>query len=283
MGLRSRIVEIAVSQLGYTEGNNNDTKYGTWYGLPNQPWCAMFVSWCANEAGISQNIIKKFAYCPTGYNWFKNKKEATRNHILPKEGDIIFFLWSQGGTLPDHVGLVEYVENNTVHTIEGNRSDKVQRYSYNIDDWRIYGYGQPNYGDEPTPQPVTGLVANIQRTLNARYGFGIAVDNIAGNQTKTALIKALQIELNRQYNKGLAVDGIFGPVTKSRCITLRKGDSGNITYILQARLTCLGYTNNGQDGVFGNVTYKEVRQFQKAKGITVDGIVGQQTWGKLFG
>lgn len=134
----------------------------------------------------------------------------------------------------------------------------------------------------PTPQPVSGLVADIQRTLNSKYGFNIAVDNIAGNQTKTALIKALQTELNRQYNKGLAVDGIFGPVTKSRCITLRKGASGNITYILQARLTCLGYTSNGQDGVFGNATLNDVKAFQNAKGIVVDGIVGQQTWGKLF-
>lgn len=134
----------------------------------------------------------------------------------------------------------------------------------------------------PTPQPVSGLVADIQRTLNSKYGFNIAVDNIAGNQTKTALIKALQTELNKQYNKGLAVDGVFGPVTKSRCITLRKGASGNITYILQARLTCLGYTSNGQDGVFGNATLNDVKAFQKSKGIVVDGIVGQQTWGKLF-
>ncbi len=134
----------------------------------------------------------------------------------------------------------------------------------------------------PKPTPVSGLVADIQRTLNSRYGFNIAVDNIAGNQTKTALIKALQTELNRQYNKGLAVDGIFGPVTKSRCITLKKGASGNITYVMQARLTCLGYTSNGQDGVFGNATLNDVKAFQKAKGIVVDGIVGQQTWDKLF-
>ena len=49
MGFRDDIVDMAISQLGYTEGPNNDTKYGDWYGLPNQPWCAMFVSWCANQ------------------------------------------------------------------------------------------------------------------------------------------------------------------------------------------------------------------------------------------
>lgn len=56
---------------------------------------------------------------------------------------------------------------------------------------------------------VKGNVATIQSTLNSRYGFNIAVDNIYGNETKKALVKALQTELNKQYNKGLSVDGIF--------------------------------------------------------------------------
>lgn len=56
---------------------------------------------------------------------------------------------------------------------------------------------------------TTGKIAKIQATLNLKYGFNIAVDNIYGNETKTALVKGLQTELNKQFNKGLAVDGIF--------------------------------------------------------------------------
>ena len=41
---RDDIIGVAKTQIGYREGNNNDTKYGDWYGLPNQPWCAMFIS-----------------------------------------------------------------------------------------------------------------------------------------------------------------------------------------------------------------------------------------------
>ena len=37
MGQRQQMLEAALSQLGYTEGSNNDTKYGRWYGLNNQP------------------------------------------------------------------------------------------------------------------------------------------------------------------------------------------------------------------------------------------------------
>ena len=133
-----------------------------------------------------------------------------------------------------------------------------------------------------TTAPIQGKIADIQRTLNSRYGFNIAVDNIAGNQTKKAIVMALQKELNKQYNKGVVVDGIFGNQTKSACVTLRKGAQGNITWLLQARLVCLGYNTNGGDGVFGNYTLATVKQFQRTKGIVVDGVVGKQTWSKLL-
>ena len=50
--MRNDIIGVALTQVGYTEGTNNYTKYGVWYGQPNSPWCGMFVSWCAKEAGI---------------------------------------------------------------------------------------------------------------------------------------------------------------------------------------------------------------------------------------
>lgn len=96
------------------------------------------------------------------------------------------------------------------------------------------------------------------------------------------MVKALQTELNRQYNKGLAVDGEFGTVTRSRVIKLKQGDKGNITYILQAILYCLGFDCNGLDGIFGSNTSKAVKAFQKSEKIAVDGVVGSTTWGRLF-
>lgn len=56
---------------------------------------------------------------------------------------------------------------------------------------------------------VKGNVANIQATLNERYGLNIVVDNIYGNETRKALVKGLQTELNLQFNRGLVIDGIF--------------------------------------------------------------------------
>lgn len=129
--------------------------------------------------------------------------------------------------------------------------------------------------------PVEGKIATIQRTVNERYGFNIAVDNIFGNETKTALVKALQIELNTQLNKGLAVDGKFGSKTKSACINVRKGAKGNITWLIQAMLVCKGY-DISVDGDFGYDTDKALRDFQSKNGLTIDGICGKNTFEKLF-
>lgn len=128
---------------------------------------------------------------------------------------------------------------------------------------------------------VKGNVATIQSTLNSRYGFNIAVDNIYGKETKQALVKALQTELNKQYNKNLSVDGIFGNLTKNACVTLKKGAKGNITWILQAMLVCKGY-NISVDSDFGSNTENAIRDYQNRNGLTVDGVAGKNTFAKLF-
>ena len=126
-----------------------------------------------------------------------------------------------------------------------------------------------------------GTIAKIQSTINARYGLNIAVDNIYGKETKKALIIGLQKELNKQYNKKLNADGIFGNLTKNACVTVKKGASGNITYILQAILYCKGY-NIAVDGIFGTNTENTIKNYQKANSLIVDGICGKNTFSKLF-
>ena len=120
------LIEIAKSQIGYTEKGNNDTIYGKWFGANNQPWCAMFVSWCFNEAGELAKVTaqngKGFASCDIGLKWF-----AKKNKLIPvgqaKAGDIVFFQFDDDAE-PDHVGIVKW--NNTalkyLNVIEGNTS-----------------------------------------------------------------------------------------------------------------------------------------------------------------
>ncbi len=67
--------------------------------------------------------------------------------------------------------------------------------------------------------------------------------------------------------------------------TLRKGMKGEDVKKLQEALLKLGYDLGkcGADGDFGSATYNAVRAFQKAKGLTVDGIAGKATLGALHG
>ena len=63
---------------------------------------------------------------------------------------------------------------------------------------------------------------------------------------------------------------------------LRRGSRGENVRILQERLNALGHGAGTADGIFGPMTDRAVRSFQRSKGLLVDGIVGPMTWPKLF-
>ena len=87
-------------------------------------------------------------------------------------------------------------------------------------------------------------------------------------------VRRLQQECNNQGFSKQTVDGIPGSATLAGCPLMRKGAQGNITKLVQEKLVSLGYNTNGVDGIFGNGTYSAVREFQKTRGLSVDGIVG---------
>lgn len=65
--------------------------------------------------------------------------------------------------------------------------------------------------------------------------------------------------------------------------TLRKGDRGREVVDLQTRLQALGFDlgNRAIDGVFGPVTEKTVKAFQRSTSILADGEVGWSTWDEI--
>lgn len=97
-------------------------------------------------------------------------------------------------------------------------------------------------------------------------------------------------EIAAEVNKRLGEE--FVPVkpveNKEVCtvnlLVLRKGSKGTSVKALQALLITNGcYCGiSGVDGSFGPATDKAVRQFQAAKKLDVDGIVGSKTWEKLL-
>lgn len=136
------IVKLAEKQIGNIGGQ----KFWSWYGFNSRvEWCAIFVSWLANETGYLNKAIPKFSSCQNqGVVWFKSMSLWHNRGFVPKEGDIIFFDWENDGH-SDHVGIVEKVSGGKVYTIEGNSNNRVQKQSYKLNSKVIYGYGTPQY------------------------------------------------------------------------------------------------------------------------------------------
>jgi N-acetylmuramoyl-L-alanine amidase len=82
---------------------------------------------------------------------------------------------------------------------------------------------------------------------------------------------------------GVSQDNIPGPITLSKCPLLKNGAMGNIVKWLQERLKFLGFNCGATDGIFGEKTRVAVMAFQTSRGLSADGIVGQNTWRKLLG
>jgi hypothetical protein len=120
-----KVIELCEASVGYTEGTNNDTTFGKWYGLNNQPWCAMAASKMYFDAGIIKSVAntkKGFASCDA---WLKHLTK--NNQLVPlgqaKRGDLVFFQFDEDAQ-PDHVGIVK--NHNTrlkfLLVYEGNTS-----------------------------------------------------------------------------------------------------------------------------------------------------------------
>ena len=137
-----QLVTIAKSQLG----NEGGEKFWSWWGFTErQEWCACFVSWCADQAGLIQKeAVPKFSVCTDGVAWFQAKGKWQSGGSVPTPGTIIFFDWDHDGA-SDHVGIVESCDGTTVHTIEGNSGDAVKQNSYTVNSQSILGYGLVAY------------------------------------------------------------------------------------------------------------------------------------------
>ena len=140
VGGNQAIVEVALTQVG----NEGGEPYWSWWGLSYRvEWCAIFVSWCADQCGyLDAGVLPKMEGVRPYVDWFIQRDQWQGRDYEPNPGDIIFFDWEPDGS-PDHVGIVERCENGIVYTVEGNSADKCLEKTYREGDQRIYGFGLP--------------------------------------------------------------------------------------------------------------------------------------------
>lgn len=130
-------------------------------------------------------------------------------------------------------------------------------------------------------------VTNLQNRLIALGYLTGAADGKFGRDTRAALIAF-------QKANGLVRDGVAGAKTlaalQSSTVvsntvttneTLRMGSISEAVAALQNRLIALGYLSGNADGNFGTKTNLALIAFQKANGLTPDGIAGSKTLAKL--
>lgn len=300
---RQHILTTAAIEKGVTEfpPNSNKTKYGAWYGLDGVRWCAIFVSYVFDKAGLPLGHIdspKGFHYCPSAYNFWKRTNRLTTN---PQAGDIVLFDWDGDGW-SDHTGIFnQWIKPNETFTAwEGNTSPfnnsnggQVLLRTRSVKE--VKAFVNPAVYGEPAATGATTLkkgssgsaVTQLQKMLYD-LGYPIAIDGAFGSGTEKAVVKfqkqhgltvngtvddmtlgALQAELVYQREVSLATGSL-----------LRVGANGPTVITLQKALNKNGAKLKA-DGAFGSKTEAALKAFQKKSKIKVDGVAGPNTWKAL--
>lgn len=116
-GSAARVIEIALSEIGYVEEPDNITKYGKHTGFDGLPWCGSFINWCFHKAGVKLPSMVSTAAGAA------RMKDVGRWHETPEVGDLAFFDFPHDGVdRISHIGLVVLVKDKSVLTVEGNTS-----------------------------------------------------------------------------------------------------------------------------------------------------------------
>lgn len=158
-------VATAAAEIGYTESprGSNRTKYGQWYGLNGEPWCSIFVAYCAARVGQDvRRLAENWAYTPSALDGLRKRGMTVPNNQA-RAGDIVFFDFPPRDRT-QHVGIIESASPQGLVTIEGNtgvgndaNGGAVMRRQRRWAD--VTGIGRLNWA--PAPQPPAPIPAQI--------------------------------------------------------------------------------------------------------------------------
>lgn len=283
-----KVLAIAAGEIGYSRWN--DPKRGTKYARETQPalwpndkwllangiaYCDIFVTWVFWKAGCLDILPGKQSYNV-------NYRASHGGHVSKAQaqpGDVLVFDWDMSTKRANHAGILEEllasgnwqtVEGNTTTGSRGSQSNggrvarRVRRPSqvrYVIrPNWKAAPASAAAKGtSKPVSKPVNGAacVKAPPFPLPAGYYYGPPsgpVRSVSG-RTRNSHLPNDVIQVNGRWrSKGLAV--------------------------WQARMQARGWNigKDGADGRYGNDTARVVKQFQKNKGLAVDGKIGKRTW-----
>lgn len=200
---RQDVINVAASQIGYHEsnqenqldgsasGSGNYSEYGRALNSNGSAWCSEFASWCIRQAGVPTDIIRSSRSASVStfnapyYTW--SQTSYAGGSYTPQPGDLALFAWT-GAKLTDpylsHTAIVSGVKQEgseiQLSVIHGNANDAVRRSVYTIDasTGRCSGgqlgyFVSPNYGpssvqnydpDQAAKAPAPEPVINLSQT-----------------------------------------------------------------------------------------------------------------------
>lgn len=294
MAYPSDVIRIARDEIGYHEkntpeyldqktapndGGGNYTKYArdldkiSYFNGRKQgfDWCAVFYD-ALHVYTLGDGLSARVAlYQPDAkYNCgagctqqAQYYRDANAFYTDPKPGDQIFYGKSGDEA---HTGLVIEVSDKSVVTIEGNVNNAVRLITHSIKDGSIVGYGRPRYlsGD-----PYVVRVVKSGDTLNQiAQEYDTTAEEIARENdiADPDVIIVGTVLIFKRGTKEWHTTEIFAEF----------GDRNKAVKVIQALLLKRGLSLT-YDGYFGAETRSAVMTWQRSKGITVDGIVGDET------
>lgn len=185
---------IAETQIGYQASENS--KYGEWYygKQMDASWNAIFVSWCAKQAGISESIVRKNANSGCNKNTIQDNPFGCKAYMYsdttPCVGDIIF-VDSNSDAFSEKVGIVTRIDDSYIYAAEGDINETVEEIKFRrsdgvqVTDTGKDGYilfiGRPAYSEtflNSYPVEYSGTTGNY--LINA---MGLYVRSVPGQSS----------------------------------------------------------------------------------------------------
>lgn len=254
--------------------------------------CSSLVGTALNQAGFN---VKKSSTTRTlraqllacGFKTVSVGGARKRGDIFLKEGHHVVMCTDANNIV--HASINE--KGKTTGGKPGDQTGKeiCVRSFYNYKGgWDYHFRFSDGNSTQPTTKPSKSRNETIalgqQHTINMT-GHNIGVDGMYGPQTRANIVRCFQVAMNHDYHSGLKVDGACGKNTINALGKhyVKLGECQEMVRAVQVALYCYGFNPGKTDAIFGDNTKLAVLQFQRAKGLTADGIAGKNTIKALMG
>ena len=262
--LRNHVVVTAEQWLGCKESDGSHKKIIDLYNSHRplarsypvkytDAWCATYVSAVSVACGLT-DIMPTECSCSQMVELYKKKgRWQETDSYVPKIGDVVMYDWADTGSgdnkgNPDHVGIVAYINGNSMKIIEGNISNSVAYRALSVNGKYIRGYCLPDYASKSN---------GVQ-------------EEVKEEKPKVEVVVPKPTVATTYYSVRLPL--------------LKYGSEIPAVKTMQLLLLAKGYNlpKYGADGDFGEETDTVLKAYQKANGLEVDGKCGVNTWTALI-